>query len=121
MTWLFVALGGAAGTLARFAIAQALPVRGFPVATLGINVVGSFILGALAAALPARSASPALTAALTVGFCGGFTTRSTFALETVRMGGDGLTGRAVAYVVATVCLCVAAAALGLAVGRPSGG
>jgi CrcB protein len=117
MIWFAVGGGGALGTLLRFAIAQWVPRATFPWATLGINVTGSFILGMLASVLPARSASPALTAALMTGFCGGFTTMSTFALETVRLAEDGATGRAVAYAAATLALCVGAALLGLLAGR----
>jgi CrcB protein len=121
MIWLAVAAGGAAGTLARFALGQFLPKAGFPFATLAINVIGSFVLGALAGWLPARHASPILTAALTVGVCGGFTTMSTFAYETVSLAENGAPGRAAAYAALSLALCVSAAAGGLAAGRAAAG
>ena len=118
-----IALGGALGTLARYLLGAALAgvVPGFPAATLGINVAGSFLLGLLMAGVAARpDLSPALRAALTVGFCGGFTTFSTFSAETVALLERGALGRASLYVAASVTLSVAAAFAGLAVGRSAG-
>jgi CrcB protein len=115
-----IALGGALGTLARYLLGTALAdvVPGFPAATLGINVVGSFALGLLMAGVASRPyLSPALRAALTVGFCGGFTTFSTFSAETVGLLERGAAGRAVLYAVASVTLSVAAAFAGLALAR----
>ena len=117
-----IAVGGALGTLARYLLGTALAgvVPGFPACTLGINVAGSFLLGLLMAGVAARpDLSPALRAALTVGFCGGFTTFSTFSVETVALLERGATGRAALYAVASVTLSVAAAFAGLALARAS--
>jgi CrcB protein len=95
MTGLLVALGAALGAPARFAVAQALPgLR----ATLLVNVVGSALLGLL------LHASGDTRALVGVGFCGAFTTYSAFAVEVAQQ-------RSWRYVVATVVLCVGAAAL----------
>ncbi len=115
---LAIAAGGAAGTLARFGIsAWMAPVTiRFPFATLFINVVGSFLIGWLSGDWsPVKDIT--MRAALTIGFCGGFTTFSTFSIETVRMVHGGDARRAVTYVFASVILSVSAAALGVAAGR----
>jgi CrcB protein len=115
---LAIAAGGAAGTLARFGIsAWMAPVTiRFPFATLLINVVGSFLIGWLSGEWsPVKDLT--VRAALTIGFCGGFTTFSTFSIETVRMLHVGDTRRAAAYVAASVLLSVSAAALGVAAAR----
>ena len=84
---LFVALGGAIGSVSRFLLGK-LPVKaaGFPVITLGINVVGAFCIGLIVAAVGKHSGwDPRLVLFLKVGFCGGFTTFSTFSLETAQL------------------------------------
>jgi CrcB protein len=117
-TLLAIAAGGALGSVLRFAAGVALSgaFPAFPVATLLVNVVGSFVLGALATALPA-TAGPALRLGLTVGLCGGFTTFSTFSAEVVTLAQRGLPARAASYGVASVALSVAAALAGMAAGR----
>lgn len=116
-TWAAIAGGGAAGSLARALVAAAFARSGWPLATLVVNVVGSALLGALAAWLPARATHPALAAALTTGLCGGFTTMSTFALETVQLWQGGAPGRAAAYALVSLVASVGAAAAGYAVAR----
>jgi len=115
---LAIAAGGAAGTLARFGIsAWMAPVTvRFPFATLIINVVGSFLIGWLSGEWsPVKDLT--IRAALTIGFCGGFTTFSTFSIETVRMLHVGELRRAATYLVVSVALSVGAAALGVALAR----
>ncbi len=76
-----IALAGAAGALARYGIGQAVGPRTFPWATLAINVAGALALGFVLAG-PIAARWPAdITAAITVGFLGAFTTFSTFAYE----------------------------------------
>jgi CrcB protein len=114
---LLVALGGAVGSVARYGVGVLLAAatRDFPWSTLGINVVGSLVLGAVVAAYPAGASAPRLL--LGVGLCGGFTTFSTFGVETLALVERGEAARAAAYVGASVALGLAAAALGLALGR----
>jgi CrcB protein len=95
VTPLLVALGAAVGAPARFAVAQVLPGRR---ATLLVNVLGSLVLGLLV------DSSASTAALLGVGFCGAFTTYSTFAVEAAE-------SRSWRYVLTTVVLCVGAAAL----------
>lgn len=111
-----VAGGGAAGCVLRYLVALAAAPwsASFPWGTFGINVVGSFVLGALAGALPPGHAG---RLALGTGFCGGFTTFSTFGVEVVGLVERGAMGRAVGYAGGSVVAGVLAAALGAAVGR----
>ncbi len=105
-----VFLGGAAGTLARYGAGLAVgSVGGLPVATFVVNLVGAFALGLLLASV---AAAPARLLWGT-GFCGGFTTYSALALESVLMA-DAV--RAVGYVVVTVVLGAAAAGVGVRLG-----
>ena len=115
----YIALGGAAGTLARYGmggLAQRFSAL-FPFGTLTINVTGSFILGFVMRFLLATTASPELRASLTIGFCGGFTTFSTFSYETATLLEDGEIGRAAAYVLSSVLLSLLATFAGFAAAR----
>ena len=90
--------------------------RSFPLGTLSVNVLGSLSSGFLTG-LALYHAVPAVAkTVLGTGFCGAFTTFSTFAFETVRLGEDGSVQEGVANVVANTvgCLLAAAAGLGLA-------
>lgn len=127
VTWqgaVLVALGGAAGALARYGLGLWIGWLGarstwatFPVATLLINVSGAFALGYLLTRLglsdPARAAwPPELRLALGSGFLGAYTTFSTFSVETDALLLRGEWGRAVLYVLLTVMVGLAAAVLG---------
>ena len=89
---LYVGLGGALGSVSRYALTYMIQSRlnsPFPVATLLINVTGSLLLGFVvryAADSAALSAETRLL--LTTGFCGGYTTFSTFSYETARLYDD---------------------------------
>ena len=117
MIWA-IALGGAAGTVSRYVLSLGMQRASaeFPMSTLLINVVGSFLIGMLSRTLTLPGDSPVLRAALTIGFCGGFTTFSTFSAEFVAMVQQGRALRAVLYVVLSVSLGVIATVLGMAVG-----
>ena len=115
MRLLLLATAGAAGALARYGVGNAVGVRTFPWATLGINVVGSFLLGVLLQAAPGRLDDD-VRVALGVGFLGAFTTFSTFSYETVAMVRDGRAATAALYVVASIVVGVGAAAVGYRIG-----
>ncbi len=88
---LFIAIGGAAGTVARYVIGSALQRASggvFPWGTLGVNLIGSFLIGLLSAVFAATIVSENLRLGLLVGLLGAFTTFSTFSLETVRLMQD---------------------------------
>ena len=110
---LAVGCGGFIGSVLRYLIGNAAPSSSFPLATLAINVVGSFVLAVLAAlVLRGAMADGQLSLLLRVGLCGGFTTMSTFSLEVVDLALRGAWAGAVAYAVLTCALCVAAAFAG---------
>jgi len=114
--WLWVAIGGAAGSVARYGAYRLWPTgsAGWPVPTFTVNLVGSFCIGLLYMYVAARGAS-ADNARLfwMTGVLGGFTTYSAFALETVLLG-FSMTG--LLYVLATVAGCLLAAVLGVKMG-----
>lgn len=124
LDWAAIALGGAAGALGRWLLATGVYRwlgRDFPWGTLVVNVVGSFAMGVLVVLLVERLAlGPAWRAGLLIGFLGAFTTFSTFALETVQLGTDGATARALGNVVASVVLCVLAVIAGMQLARHIG-
>ncbi|GAB0112583.1 fluoride efflux transporter CrcB [Acidisoma sp. C75] len=118
MSYLLVALGGAIGSVGRAWLgtvaARALGM-GFPWGTMIINVIGSCIIGIVAATAltPSRTiASPELRIFLMVGFCGGFTTFSSFSLQTLELLREGRAGAACANILLSVGLCLAASAAG---------
>ncbi len=116
--WLAVAFAGGAGSVARYAFGllfTRLPWA-FPVGTLVVNVLGAFLIGLFARWLSAPGLDPAWRIAMTVGFCGGFTTFSTFSAELITLAQEGRVARAAAYVVVSVSLAVAATLLGLLAG-----
>ena len=126
LSTVLVICGGALGAAVREAIEQALPSssRGFPAATLLINLAGAFVLGVLIEAL-VRSGDDGgwrrrARLAGGTGFCGAFTTYSTLAIETVQLARHGAWSTDVAYVAASVIGGLVAAALGIAVGAAHG-
>ncbi|MGY1630713.1 fluoride efflux transporter CrcB [Geodermatophilus sp. SYSU D01186] len=120
---MLAALGGAIGALARWGIETALPRSpgGWPWATLLVNLTGCLLLGALYAALAARSPEPPwVRPLLGVGVLGGYTTYSTFAVEVVELTDAGAALLAVGYVLVSVLGGVLAVAAGAyAVRRPA--
>ena len=128
--WLAVAVGSALGGMARFAVGLvatrlvATPAMSngvaagsatlvWPWGTFVVNVLGSLCIGLLAGWWTGRGQPPLPRALLMVGVLGGFTTYSSFALETVQLWNAGAASRALAYGLATTLLCVLAAAAGL--------
>jgi CrcB protein len=117
LSYLWVAIGSALGGMGRFA-ASGLSVRWFgetfPWGTLFVNVAGSLIIGVLAAILPAESRLLSDNARdfLMIGVCGGFTTFSSFSLQTLNLARNGDWGPAAGYTLSSVVLCLAAVAIG---------
>ena len=113
-----VAVGGALGCLSRYYLAQFIQQRAgadFPAGTLLINITGSFLLGFLMRyALQSGAISAETRAMLTTGFCGGYTTFSTFSYETALMIDDGEYARAVLYVGSSVGVALVGTFLGFA-------
>ncbi len=113
----WIALGGAVGSVVRYLLGGAIQRAGgigFPVGTLAVNVIGGFVIGALAQHYLNTQTSPAMRAALITGFCGGFTTFSAFSLETVGLLDGGEYGKAAAYMLLSVTLSLTATFAGIA-------
>ena len=116
-----VFVGGAVGTGARSAISDAVPnALGVPVAVLGINLLGAFLLGLLLERLVRAGADDGprrdLRLLVGTGVLGGFTTYSALAADTITLLSDGHAGRAVAYALGTLALGLTAAWAGLRCG-----
>jgi CrcB protein len=118
MSYVWVALGGAIGSVARFgcgSVAARLAGSAFPWGTLLVNVAGSLAIGVLAGLVTADGralVSGDARAFLMVGVLGGFTTFSSFSLETLELARDGAWAAAALNVVASFALCLVAVWLG---------
>lgn len=108
---LMVGIGGFVGSVCRYLISL-IPVNEkytFPVKTFVTNILGAFIIGLIVAlALKRPDMDPKTTLLVKTGFCGGFTTFSTFALESSDLIGKGQWGVATAYMILSVVVCIAA-------------
>lgn len=116
-TCLIVMAGGALGTLARYVVsALALPVSGqMPWGTLVVNITGSFLIGFFGTLTLAHGRFPVSEnwrLFVMIGMCGGYTTFSSFSLQTLDLLRQGALSRALVNVAASVVLCVAAVAIG---------
>ena len=111
-----VGFGGAAGSIARYLLSGGIlagqTLLGFPAGTFTVNAAGSLLIGILLEA----SVSETLGWLLIVGFCGGFTTFSTFSADTVRLLRAGCYNAAAVYVALSVAVCIVFAALGMWIG-----
>jgi fluoride exporter len=119
--WLWIGVGGAVGSIARHALATWLQQTyggAFPHGTLAVNVIGSFLLGALMqATVSTELVSPTLRLALGTGVLGGFTTYSTFNYETLKLFDDRAWGVGLLNVLVTLVGCMVAGVLGVAMVR----
>jgi CrcB protein len=120
-TFWAIAIGAAVGGVSRYYLSAAVQHRmgsTFPWGTLLINVTGSLVLGFImryAISTPALSVE--MRALLTTGFCGGYTTFSTYSYETATLLEDGQLGRAGTYALASVLLALAGTIGGFALAR----
>ena len=117
---LLVSLGGAIGTLARYVISiAALPISGsLPLGTIVINITGSFVIGFFGTLTLAQGRYPVsedLRLFVMIGLCGGYTTFSSFSLQTLDLMRSGAGFRAAVNVVVSVLLCFCAVAAGHAI------
>jgi len=112
---LAIFIGGGLGAISRYFVSMSMKANDlqFPFATLGVNILGSFILGFVTALFWKNEAmSHTLKIAITVGFCGGFTTFSTFSWETFDLIKNGEYLLAFLYTIISVLVCVLAVSLG---------
>lgn len=103
-----VAVGGALGAVCRYQLSQWLAHDRLPVGTFTVNVVGSLLLGLIIGA----GGSEHLVLFVGIGFCGAFTTYSSFSFETVRLWENGARLRATLYAVGTFSVCLLGYGLG---------
>lgn len=115
-----IAFGGAVGAFIRWVVIEAAgPATGFPWPVFALNVLGSFALGMAMAYAHGASKSVWWRDGVGIGFCGGLTTFSTFAVEAAELVRDGRTGLAMTYVLLSVVAALIAVWAGAAVlGRP---
>ena len=120
-TFWAIAIGAAVGGVSRYYLSAAVQHRmgsTFPWGTLVINVTGSLVLGFIMRyAISTPSVSVEMRALLTTGFCGGYTTFSTYSYETAALIEDGQLGRAGTYALASVLLALAGTFGGFALAR----
>jgi CrcB protein len=120
MLW-YIAVGSALGGVSRYllgGVLQRAAGGSFPIGTLVVNITGSFLLGLfLRYAVDTPTLTPEWRAFLTVGFCGGYTTFSTFSYETVALLEDGQWGRAATYAGLSLGLALIGVLLGFAAAR----
>ncbi len=112
--FVLVMVAGAVGAVARFGAVHLTRRSRFPWAVLVVNAVGSFVCGVAVAAVGSLGSDWSLIIA--TGFCGGLTTYSTFAVDSVRLWQSGRGRAAVGSVLANLALGIGAAALGVAIG-----
>ncbi len=118
LSYLWVSVGGAIGSAARFWISGVVAQRygqTFPYGTLAVNLTGSFLIGLFAALTNPDGrflASPSSREFFMIGICGGYTTFSSFSLQTLALAQDGEWLRAGANTVASFTLCLVAVWLG---------
>jgi CrcB protein len=116
-----IAAGGAVGSVLRFLMSTSVHGilgRAFPYGTLAVNVLGSFIMGLLYVLLIDRfNMSGEWRAALLVGLLGGFTTFSSFSIETLNLFESGETVKALLNILLSVGVCIITTWLGVVIGR----
>lgn len=113
MSFLFVALGGAVGAMCRYGLSLIIIKSDFPFMTFVANFLGAFFIGLIAGfAKKNNSISPNLILFLKTGFCGGFTTFSTFSLETWKLLENQKYAMSGLYAGASLLCCLAGVAIG---------
>ncbi|GBE25638.1 camphor resistance protein CrcB [bacterium BMS3Bbin02] len=117
-SFLFVGAGGAVGSVLRYWVTRMWPATGvgFPLGTFVVNVAGSAVLGFLVGYL-GSSAHPDVRLGLFVGVLGGFTTFSTFAVESGSLFRGGFAGTATLYIVLSVIVGLTVAVVGVQAGE----
>lgn len=111
---LYVGMGGFIGSVLHYLVGL-IPLKtthGFPLLTLFINILGAFLIGFISTIALKKSMNPHLVLLLKTGLCGGFTTFSTFALESITLHRNGNRTLAMIYIVLSIVLGLSAVILG---------
>lgn len=119
-TFIWVAVGGAVGSAARYGLAGVVNYRSHPWGTVTVNVLGALILGALVGLWGFRADS-AVRVGVAVGLLGGFTTFSTFAIDAVYLWEQGHQTAAITSILITLVVGIGAAIAGVVIGRTLAG
>lgn len=121
MNWLLIAIGGAAGSVARYGTGllffRAAERNNFPWGTLAANLIGCLLVGYINGLLIDRLIRPELRFLLTIGFLGGYTTFSAFSFETAAYLRDGQYARAASYLLLSNIAGISLVFAGLALAR----
>jgi fluoride exporter len=118
--FILVGLGGAAGSMLRYAVSLLVANRAFPSATLLVNIAGSFLIGLIAAlGIKNESFAGNWKLFLATGVCGGFTTFSAFSAENLQMLQSGKAGLSMMYIAASIVTGIFAAWLGYKLINPA--
>ncbi len=113
MRFIIVGFGGAAGAILRYTISL-LPYKGsFPVLTLITNFIGAFLIGIVTGTATKRGWSGNTILFLKTGLCGGFTTFSTFSLESYNLLQSNHVVMALVYMILSICICVLGVYIGI--------
>lgn len=119
MLWLVIALGGALGAVSRYGLSgwiQGFSPSTFPIGTLAVNVIGSFLLGFCLYVLESTAPTTEVRSFVTIGFLGAFTTFSTFSYEAVVLLQGGEWARGGLYVGGSLVLGLSGLLIGLGLG-----
>jgi CrcB protein len=127
LTYFWIGIGSALGGMGRYAVSRAVALNygeTFPWGTLVVNISGSFVIGLLAALTGPDSrlvVSPNTRNFLMIGICGGYTTFSSFSLQTLELIRNRDFGEAGGNILLSVAACMAAVAIGFIAGSAVGG
>jgi CrcB protein len=114
---LMIGIGGALGSMLRALMSVWIPAGKLPWGTVTANVAGSFVIGLVLAKLGTGDEQPHAHGFLAIGFCGGFTTFSSFSWQTLEHLRAGQVATSVVHVLISVLVCLLATWLGWRVGR----
>lgn len=115
LNFILVGAGGALGSMLRYGVTLLFAALGWSgnLATMAVNIIGSFAIGLLSGSVQ----NSAWLLLLTVGLCGGFTTFSTFSIQSVRLIQEGRIWAGLSYILLSVIICVLMAAAGYWLGK----